>query len=177
MKSISILFAGFGGQGIQFAGKVASYAGLIDGREVSLMPLYGPETRGGFSTCAVSVSDELIGSPIVLFPDALVAMNGQYYDKFIDAVNPGGCAIVDSSIVSEKTSRGDINACYVPATAMATDHDLAGLANMILIGKLFKETGFCTYEALEQAVAKSVPASRQHLLEPNLRAIKLGMEQ
>ena len=176
MAGINMVFAGFGGQGILFAGKVCAYSGLMEEKEVSWLPSYGPEMRGGTATISVCISDEPIGSPLVLTPDALIAMNIQSYDKFIDAVVPGGVAVIDSTLVDKKTERQDIKAFYVPATQMANDLQLQGLANIILLGKLLKETGFASLEAVEKAIAKCVPPRKQHLLEPNMRAIKAGME-
>ena len=171
-----MVFAGFGGQGILFAGKVCAYSGLMEEKEVSWLPSYGPEMRGGTANCSVCISDEPIGSPLVLTPDALIAMNIQSYDKFIDAVVPGGVAVIDSTLVDKKTERQDIKAFYVPATQMANDLQLQVLANIILLAKLLKETGFASLEAVEKAIAKCVPPRKQHLLEPNMRAIKAGME-
>ena len=171
-----MVFAGFGGQGILFAGKVCAYSGLMEEKEVSWLPSYGPEMRGGTANCSVCISDEPIGSPLVLTPDALIAMNIQSYDKFIDAVVPGGVAVIDSTLVDKKTERQDIKAFYVPATQMANDLQLQGLANIILLGKLLKETGFASLEAVEKAISKCVPPRTPHLLEPNMRAIKAGME-
>ena len=176
MAGINMVFAGFGGQGVLFAGKVCAYSGLMEEKEVSWLPSYGPEMRGGTANCSVCISDEPIGSPLVLTPDALIAMNIQSYDKFIDAVVPGGVAVIDSTLVDKKTERQDIKAFYVPATQMANDLQLQGLANIILLGKLLKETGFASLEAVEKAIAKCVPPRKQHLLEPNMRAIKAGME-
>lgn len=172
----NILLAGFGGQGILFAGKVAAYSGLMDGKEVSWLPSYGPEMRGGTANCSVCISDEPIGSPLVLAPGALMAMNIQSYDKFIDAVVPGGIAVIDSTLVDKKSDRTDISCIYVPATALANERELSGLANIILLGTLLRHSGFASEAAVEQAIAKCVPPKKQHLLEPNMRAIRLGME-
>ena len=104
-----IVLAGFGGQGILFAGKVLAYAGLLDGKEVSWLPSYGPEMRGGTANCSVCVSDEPIGSPLILDPQVLVAMNTPSFEKFINSVKPGGKVFVDYSMVDVKTDRTDID--------------------------------------------------------------------
>lgn len=174
MASLNIIFAGFGGQGILFTGKVVSYAGLIDHKEVSWLPSYGPEMRGGTANCSVCVSDDPIGSPLVTEPDVLIAMNGPSFDKFIDTVKPGGKVIVDSTLVDRETKRTDIELFRIPATQLSNDEDLASLANMILLGKLQKETAFASMETVEKSLAKCVPASKSHLLAPNMRAIKMG---
>ena len=174
MADLNMVFAGFGGQGILFLGKVCAYAGLMDGKEVSWLPSYGPEMRGGTCNCSVCLSDEPIASPLVVNPNVLIAMNGPSFDKFIDTVVPGGTVIVDSSLVKSTTTRDDLNIFYIPATEEADKNGLKGLANIILLGKLFKETGLVSAEALELGVKKSVPAKKQHLVESNMNAIKLG---
>lgn len=173
---LNLVLAGFGGQGLLFAGKVTAYAGLVEGREISWLPSYGPEMRGGTANCSVCVSDSPIGSPLVLEPNALIAMNLPSFDKFINTVKPGGIVLVDSTMVSEKTDRTDISVFYVPATKMADDNGLKGLANIILLGKLYKELQFCTPEALEKGLEKCIPASKAAMLELNRKAMKLGME-
>ena len=158
-----IICAGFGGQGILFMGKVIAYAGLTDGKEVSWLPSYGPEMRGGTANCSVCISSDPICSPLVVTPNVFVAMNGPSYDKFIDSVVPGGIVILD------------ITVCLVPATQMAEEHGLKGLANIILIGKLMEQTGFCNLDTMSKAIAKVVPARKQHLVPKNVEAIELGM--
>ncbi len=172
---MNILLAGFGGQGVLFAGKVMAYSGLLEEKYVSWLPSYGPEMRGGTANCSVCISDQPIGSPLVLNPDVLIAMNLPSYDKFIDAVVPGGIAVIDSSLINKKCGRTDIQCFYVPATELADEKGLHGLANNIIVGKVLKETSFAKPETVEAAMAKCVPAKKQHLLEPNLNAIKLGM--
>lgn len=174
-KPLNLLLAGFGGQGILFAGKLVAYAGLLEGRELSWLPSYGPEMRGGTCNCSVCLSDEAIGSPLVVEPDVLVAMNQPSLDKFIDTVVPGGIVIVDSSMVPNIPERADVRIFRVPATALAEEHGLKGLANVILVGKLLREAGFAETATLEDAIAKNVPPKRQHLLQPNLDAFGLGL--
>ena len=173
---LNLVLAGFGGQGLLFAGKVIAYAGLIEGREVSWLPSYGPEMRGGTANCSVCVSDIPIGSPLVLAPGALIAMNLPSYDKFIDTVKPGGTVIVDSSMILKEVERTDVKVFYVPATKLAEDTGLKGLGNVILLGKLFSELGFCSSDALDEAILKCVPASKPQMIEYNRQAIKLGMQ-
>lgn len=171
----NVLFAGFGGQGILFSGKVMAYAGLMEGREVSWLPSYGPEMRGGTANCSVSISDEPIGSPLVINPNVFVAMNYPSLTRFIDDVQPGGKVFIDSFLIPEKVTRTDVQAFYIPATKMADDQDLRGLANMIILGKLLRETGFAGYESVEAGLRKSVPPRKANLVEANIRAISLGM--
>ena len=175
MSEYNMIFAGFGGQGILFSGKVVAYAGLLAEKEVSWLPSYGPEMRGGTANCSVCLSDAAIGSPLVTEPDVLVAMNGPSFDKFISTVVPGGCVIIDSTLVERDCPRDDVKLFSVPATQLSVDEGLEGLANMILLGKLLAETKFVPEATVEQSLKKCVPASKAHLLEPNLRAIRLGM--
>lgn len=171
-----ILLAGFGGQGVLFAGKILANCGLMDSKELSWLPSYGPEMRGGTANCSVCISDEPIGSPLILTPDILIAMNGPSYDKFINAVKPGGKAFIDSTLVNSKSERTDIDCFYIPSTEIADGNNLKGGSNMVLLGKLIKETGIFTYDTMQKAIEKVVPASKMHLIENNLKAIKLGMD-
>ena len=175
MTDFGAIFAGFGGQGVLFMGKVTAYAGMLLGKEVSWMPSYGPEMRGGTANCSVCISDTPVGSPVVTEPDALIAMNLPSYDKFLHTVKPGGVLIYDDSMFSPKDSRKDIKVFALPATALASEKGFAGIANMILLGKLFKETGLAGLEIIKQAIEKSVPSSKAGMVEHNLRALGLGM--
>ena len=183
MKNLNILFAGFGGQGVLFAGKVVAYAALIANKQLSWLPSYGPEMRGGTANCSVCVSDEAIGSPLVTNPNVFIAMNLPSFDKFINAVEPGGVVIVDSSLIDKKVERDDVTVYYVPSTALADENGVNGLSNMILIGKLFKEVlsdgdyQFCDADILDQAVQKCIPARKAQMLDFNRKAIQIGQEQ
>lgn len=174
MKDINAILAGFGGQGILFMGKAIAYAGLIDGKEVSWLPSYGPEMRGGTANCSVCISDNDICSPLVTAPNVLIAMNLPSFDKFIDAVIPGGVVIVDSTLISKKVERTDVEVFYIPATELAEQKGLKGLANIILIGRLLAATKFCSYETIEKTISKVVPAKKQHLIPKNMEAIDIG---
>ena len=169
-----IKIAGFGGQGILFMGKVIAGAGLADEKEVSWLPSYGPEMRGGTANCSVCISDEPIGSPLVVKPNVFLAMNRPSFERFIDSVEPDGIVIVDSSLIDEKVSRTDVRVFYIPATELAEKNELSGLANMIMLGKLLKESAFCSKQAIAGAVESCVPKSKQHLIEYNLKAIGIG---
>lgn len=114
MKDLNIVFAGFGGQGILFAGKVVAYAGLIEGRELSWLPSYGPEMRGGTANCSICLSDEPIGSPLVTNPNVLIAMNRPSLDKFVNEVEPGGTILLDSSLIDERVERDDVTGFLCP---------------------------------------------------------------
>ena len=144
-----ILLAGFGGQGILFSGKFLAYDGLLEDREVSWLPSYGPEMRGGTCNCSIILSDTKIGSPIVSNPNVLVAMNLPSLDKFEASAVPGAKIFVDSSLIDRKVNREDVEAYYIPATKMASDEGLSGLANMIMIGYMIKKAGVMPYENVE----------------------------
>lgn len=172
-----ILLAGFGGQGILFAGKVIVYCGLYNGSEVSWLPSYGPEMRGGTCNCSVCISDEPIGSPLVVNPNILIVMNTPSLEKFINKVLPGGIVIVDSTMTDVRVERTDVKVCYVPATELSNaDPVLKGGANIILTGKLMAETGIAGIETIKKALGHIIPSQKSHLIENNLKAIKIGME-
>lgn len=172
-----ILLAGFGGQGILFIGKMLAYLGLYGGKQVSWLPSYGPEMRGGTCNCSVCISDDPIGSPLVLEPDQLLVMNTPSYDKFIGSVKAGGKCFIDSTLIDEKCDRSDIDCYYIPATRLAGDNGLKGMANVILLGKMIKEAGIADEAVIDKTVKKVVPPKKAHLIEANLKALKLGMDQ
>jgi 2-oxoglutarate ferredoxin oxidoreductase subunit gamma len=174
LQDLPIMLAGFGGQGILFAGKVIATSGLIDGRELSWLPSYGPEMRGGTANCSVCLASEPIGSPLVLNPDVLVAMNLPSYERFIADVVPGGVVLVDRTMVDVCPTRHDIVFSALPATQLAEANGLKGLANIILVGRLLKMTGFSSLQSLKAAVEKSVPASKPQMIGLNKRALAIG---
>ena len=171
-----ILLAGFGGQGILFAGKAIAYAGMIEDKNVSHLPSYGPEMRGGTANCSVIISDEPVGSPIISNPDVLVAMNLPSLKKYENDVVSGGIIIVDSALIAEKVARDDVTTYYVPATKMANDEGFSTLANMILMGKLMKVCENIGFEDTETALNKVVPPKKANLIEVNLKALKTGYD-
>ena len=175
MATTEILLAGFGGQGILFAGKILANCGLMDNKELSWLPSYGPEMRGGTCNCSVCISDEPIGSPLVLTPDILIAMNQPSFDKFINDVRPGGTAFIDSTLIETKSDRTDITCHYIPSSKLAEDNQLKGGSNIILLGKLIKETGLFSLETTKKAIEKVVPPAKAHLIANNFKAIELGM--
>ena len=170
------LFSGFGGQGILFAGKFVAYKGLMDGKNVSWLPSYGPEMRGGTASCGVIVGDETVGSPIVSTPDVLVAMNLPSLDKYESTVAPGGIIFVDSTLVSRPVNRTDVTVYAIPATQMASDNGTPTLANMILVGKVLKVLNDFEDDSVRAALGKVVSAKRADMLEVNLNAMKLGAD-
>lgn len=169
-----IILAGFGGQGILFAGKLLAYAGMLKGKEVSWLPSYGPEMRGGTANCHVIISDRPVASPIIQKPNVLIALNGPSLDKFENAVVPGGLILYDSSLISRKVNRTDLTVMGVPATQMAVDHQVDKLANMVMIGKFAKQDDTLTLDEIKEAMKKSVPAKKAALLETNNRVLDAG---
>ncbi|MBQ4061779.1 MAG: 2-oxoacid:acceptor oxidoreductase family protein [Christensenellaceae bacterium] len=176
MSTIRLLLAGFGGQGILFVGKFLAYKGLMEDKQLSWLPSYGPEMRGGTANCSVILSDEPIGSPIVDKPDCLMAMNLPSLDKFEDSVMPGGKIFIDSTLITRKIKRDDVECFYIPATRMAMDAGFANLANMILLGKMIKECPQIGEENIETVLKKIIPPKKADLLDVNLKALKMGYD-
>ncbi|MBQ1525130.1 MAG: 2-oxoacid:acceptor oxidoreductase family protein [Firmicutes bacterium] len=172
----NILIAGFGGQGILFAGKVLAYKGLLEDKQLSWLPSYGPEMRGGTANCNIIISDEPVGSPIVFEPDILVVMNRPSLDKYEKEVVPGGMILVDSAMVDRRVERTDVRAVYIPATTLASQLGTPGLANMVLVGKLMKECPELAGGSIEEVLHKVISARHADLFESNLNAVKKGME-
>ena len=171
-----MLMAGFGGQGILFLGKFLACDGLYEKLEVSWLPSYGPEMRGGTANCGVVLSDEPVGSPIVSHPDVLAAMNLPSLDKFEADVVPGGHIYVDSSLIDRKVARDDVEAFYIPATQMAADNALDGLANMIMLGHMIKHSGVIPYENVRAVMEMVVSAKHRDQFEHNMEAVERGYQ-
>lgn len=172
-----ILLAGFGGQGVLFAGKQLANAALNQDLFVTWLPSYGPEMRGGTANCSVIVSDQPIGAPIVTQPDILIAMNKPSYLKFYQAVAADGILLYDSSLIElEEDSQPDgrVKIIPIPATQIADENGLKGLANVVMLGKLLAETGLFALDYFEQAMAASIPASKAKLIGANKTALHLG---
>ena len=176
MKTTQILIAGFGGQGVLFAGKFLAYKGLVQDKQVSWLPSYGPEMRGGTANCSVIISDMPVGSPIITNPDVLVAMNLPSLTKFVDTVVPGGKIIIDSTLIDAKVERSDVEVFYVPATQMAKDAGFATLANMILAGKVLKETDDVSFDGNKETLESFIPAKKAGLIDINCKALQAGYD-
>ena len=176
MKTTQILIAGFGGQGVLFAGKFLAYKGLVQDKQVSWLPSYGPEMRGGTANCSVIISDMPVGSPIITNPDVLVAMNLPSLQKFVDEVVPGGKIILDSTLIDAKVDRTDVEVYYIPATQMAKDAGFATLSNMILTGKVLKEITGVAYEGNKETLETFIPAKKAGLIDINCQALQAGYD-
>ena len=176
MKTTQILIAGFGGQGILFSGKFLAYKGLVEELQVSWLPSYGPEMRGGTANCNVILSDLPVGSPIITTPDVLIAMNLPSLQKYVDSVAKGGQIYVDSSLIGAKVERDDVEVFYIPATQMAKDAGISTLANMIIIGHLLENHPELSFEGVAGVVDSLVPPKKAALKELNMKALSLGRD-
>lgn len=174
MSTFDILIAGFGGQGVLFAGKCLAYSGLAEDKQVSWLPSYGPEMRGGTASCSVILSSLPIGSPIVSNPNILIALNLPSLEKYEKEAVSGAKIFVESSLISRKVKRDDVEAYYVPATKMATDLGTPTLANMVILGKMIKETSIVKFGAIESGLKKVIHAKKANMFELNLKALKAG---
>ena len=176
MATTQIMIAGFDGQGVLFAGKFLAYKGMVQDKQISWLPSYGPEMRGGTANCSVVISDTPVGSPIITTPDVLIAMNLPSLQKFVDAVVPGGKIILDSTLIDAKVERTDVEVFYVPATQLAKDAGFATLANMILTGKALKEIDIVAFEGNEETLKSFIPAKKAGLIDMNLKALQIGYD-
>ena len=176
MATSEIIIAGFGGQGILSAGKLLAEAGLIEDKNVSWFPSYGPEMRGGTANCNIVVSDQPVGSPIINKPNVLIAMNEPSLDKFVDTVVDGGVVIVDSSLINKTVDNPNIKFFAIPATSIATEMGNQAYATIILLGRLIKETNVVSTDNFEAALRAVLPERRHHMIPDNMVALAKGME-
>ena len=176
MSTVQFLFSGFGGQGILFAGKFVAYKGLIEDKQVSWLPSYGPEMRGGTASCSVIVGDEPVGSPIVTSPDVLVAMNLPSLDKYEASVAPGGIIFMDSTLIERKVTRTDVTVYEIPATKLASDNGIPTLANMIIVGKILKVLNQFNKDDVDAALKKVISAKHANMMEANYKAMQIGAD-
>lgn len=170
----NIIITGFGGQGILFAGKILAYAALLKGKQLSWLPSYGPEMRGGTANCHVIISDEPVGSPIIIHPNILISMNKPSLEKFEKDVIPGGTIIYDKTLIDRGIARDDVKVAAVDATEIASKEAKASMANMIMLGALLKVTGIFTLDEIYAGVLKAVPPSKKDMAELNMKLIKEG---
>ena len=170
----NLIITGFGGQGILFAGKILAYAALMKGKQLSWLPSYGPEMRGGTANCHVIISDEPVGSPIIIHPNILISMNKPSLEKFENEVLPGGTIIYDKSLIDREVTRDDVKVVAVDATNIASKEAKASMANMIMLGALLKATGIFTLDEIEAGVQKAVPPTKKEMAELNIKLIKEG---
>ncbi len=169
-----IITAGFGGQGVLFPGQLLTYAAMDEGREVTWIPSYGPEMRGGTANCTVVISDEEIGSPMVSDPQAVIAMNLPSLDKYEGKVRPGGVLVVNESMVDRAVSRQDIKVVMVKANEIAEELGDKRMMNMVLLGALIANLPVIPLQAIEKALAGHLPERHHKMLPKNYEALKRG---
>ncbi len=176
MATEDIVMAGFGGQGLLAIGKILAKAAMEDGREVTWMPSYGPEMRGGTCNCIVIIDDEPIGSPIVQKLHSAIVMNKQSIDKFEPAVVPGGLIVVNTSLIDRKVKRSDLRAVYVPGTEIAEKEGSARAANIVMLGAYVAVTKVVKPQTVEHAIEATFAGKRGSVGDINLRAFRKGYD-
>jgi 2-oxoglutarate ferredoxin oxidoreductase subunit gamma len=168
------LFAGFGGQGVMFAGQLLAYAGMDEGMEVTWIPSYGPEMRGGTAHCYVILSDRPIGSPIVKNPKVAVVFNNPSFERYEPLVANGGMLVRNSSLVGQSSERSDITELAVPATRIADEVGNLRLANVVVLGAMLTIHPTLSLDAIKAALEAHMPAHRMDMLPMNLEALERG---
>jgi 2-oxoglutarate ferredoxin oxidoreductase subunit gamma len=171
-----VFLAGFGGQGVMFAGQVLSYAAMDAGKEVTWIPSYGPEMRGGTANCTVVIADEEIGSPLVQNPPAVIVMNLPSLDKYESMVKPGGVLVVNSSMVDRDVNRSDITWISLPCNEIAEQAGNKRMANVVATGALLALVPVLTLDEVESALRAHMPGRHKDLLAKNVEALKRGAE-
>lgn len=170
----TVALAGFGGQGILFAGQLLCYAGMAAGWEVTWMPAYGPEMRGGSANCTVVLSDEPIGSPLIRNPMVAVVMSPEAKTKYEPLVQPGGLLVVNTSLVQEPPVRADLQVLPVPANEIATELGSVRMANVVMLGALLGLRPIVDLDTVEQVLARQLQGAKSALIAPNQRALRAG---
>ncbi len=168
-----IIVAGFGGQGVLSLGQFIAYSAINEGKEVTWLPSYGPEMRGGTANCSVVFSDEAIASPIIAIPDTLIAMSKPSLYKFVDNVKAGGVIIINSSLIPDKVARTDVKTLYVDAGALAMEAGNAKTANIVILGAYVKASGLIDKESALGAI-KTKFADKPKVIPANIKAFELG---
>jgi len=171
-----IVIAGFGGQGALFAGQILAYAAMDAGKEVTWIPSYGPEMRGGTANCTVIIADEEIGSPLVRNPRGVIAMNLPSLDKYEDLIIHHGTIIINSSLVNRTLIRDDLNSVAIPANDIAETLGEKRMSNIVMLGALIASLPVLKLIDIEQSIINHLPERHKNLLPSNLEALKLGAE-
>lgn len=170
-----VIMAGFGGQGILLIGKMLAYAGMHQGKEVSWLPSYGPEMRGGTCNCTVVISDRPVGSPVIQSPRAVLAMNLPSLDKFEANVRPGGLLLVNTSLINREPARSDVRVVRVAANEIANELGNPRGANMVALGAYVGASGAVSLEEVEEVVRETF-AGKPKLVDVNLEALHRGFD-
>jgi 2-oxoglutarate ferredoxin oxidoreductase subunit gamma len=174
VKETSIIISGFGGQGTLFAGQVLAYAAMDNGFEVTWIPSYGPEMRGGTAHCTVIISEEAIGSPLVRRPDVVLALNLPSLDKYEPLILPDGVLIGNASLTNREVERDDIASLLIPANEIAEEIGMARLANMVMVGAMIPLKPILTLEMVKNSLDEHIPERHRQTLKMNFEAIKRG---
>ena len=169
-----IIIAGFGGQGVMSMGQLIAYAGMLEEKGVSWLPSYGPEQRGGTANCAVVISDEQVGSPLVTSPSSAIVLNNPSFDKFEPLVRPGGLLLINSSLVTRISGRSDIEIIELTATDLAADFGNSRVANMILLGAFIELTKVVSRDSIIESLKNVLSEEKHHLIEVNKQALAKG---
>lgn len=169
-----IVIAGFGGQGVLFAGQLLAYAGLAEGRHVTWIPSYGPEMRGGTAHCTVIISDEEIGAPLVRYPTAAIVLNAPSFERYGPLVKAGGVLVVDSSLIAGHAGRIEIREIDLPAKDLATELGFPQIANVVMLGALIGATGVVRLETMDTVLEAHLSARHREALEANQVALRRG---
>jgi 2-oxoglutarate ferredoxin oxidoreductase subunit gamma len=170
-----VVMAGFGGQGILLIGKMLAYAGMHEGKEVSWLPSYGPEMRGGTANCTVVISDRPVGSPVIRSPRAVVAMNLPSLDKFEPDIRPGGLLIINTSLINRAAARSDLTVIEVPANEIANELGNRRGANMVALGAYLGATDAVSLDGVVEVVRETF-AAKPGVIDVNITALRRGHE-
>ncbi len=171
-----LIFSGFGGQGVMFVGQLLAYAALEAGKEVTWIPSYGPEMRGGTAHCFVVISDKPIGSPVVRYPKVAVVFNNPSFDKYEPIITENGLLVVNQSLIKQASKRKDIDVVYVPATKIAEEIGNVRLMNMVLLGATMQALPIIPMDCLRHALEQHIPSHRRDMLDANYVALAKGAE-
>lgn len=170
-----IIVSGFGGQGALFAGQLLTYTGLDEGWQVTWIPSYGPEMRGGTAHCTVILSDDDIGSPIIREPTICIVMNPPSMDMYESLVKPGGLLVANSTLVRARSLREDIECVYIPANELAAELGNVKMANVVLLGAMLGTREILPLDSIKRTMDLHIPERRKHIIEPNKRALDRGV--
>lgn len=177
MLNEKVICSGFGGQGIMSLGQLLTYAGMVEGKEVSWLPSYGPEMRGGTANCNVMISDNPIGSPVVTNDaTAVIVMNQPSLEKFEENLIPGGVLLINSSLIPKKATRTDVKAYYIPANEIAVELGNSKVANMIMLGAYLEAVKPVSMDSVKETLKKIFSDSKAKLIPLNEEALKRGMD-
>lgn len=171
-----VIIAGFGGQGVMSIGQILTYAGMTESKEVSWLPSYGPEMRGGTANCNVIVSDKAVASPIVTGATAAIVLNKPSLDKFENSVKENGHLLINSSLIDKKASRDDIRVHYIDANDIAVELGNSRIANMVMLGAYLELTNVVSVESVVKGLKKVLGKAKEHLIDINIEAMKRGAQ-